>query len=73
VDTGTCFVLGKKNARYVNLINREENLFGSLVALDHPRYVEQYRSRQRNIYITNYLNLLSGTGSSHRAGPFDVF
>jgi hypothetical protein len=63
VDTTTCYVLGKKNARYVDLINKEEKLFGSLVALDHPRYIEQYRSGIRDQYISAYLKLFSGDGS----------
>lgn len=63
VDTNTCFVLGKKNARYVDLVNKAEKLFGSLVALDHPRYIEQYRSGSRDLYILEYLKLFSGDGS----------
>ncbi len=63
VDTRTCYVLGKKNARFVDLVNREEQLFGSLVALDHPRYIEQYRSRSRDHYISAYLKQLLPAGS----------
>ena len=40
-----CFVLGKKNAGYLEALNREEGFFGELIALDHPRYIVQYRSR----------------------------
>jgi len=58
VDTGTCYVLGKKNAGYLEQINHEEGFFGRLVVLDHPRFIEQYRSKQKDMYIDQYLNLL---------------
>lgn len=58
IDTETCFVLGKKNARYLKLINDEEKLFGSFVIFDHPRYIIQYRSNSKEHYISNYLNKL---------------
>ncbi len=58
VDTKVCYVLGKKNAKYVNLINRKEKLFGSVVALDHPRYIQQYKSKTKDTYISDYLSKL---------------
>jgi hypothetical protein len=57
-DTSICYVLGKKNARYLEEINREEGLFKRLVVFDHPRFIEQYKSRQREEYISGYLKLL---------------
>jgi hypothetical protein len=59
IDTGICFVLGKKNAKFLKLINEKENFFHSIVAFDHPRYIEQYKSRQKNKYISEYLGKLS--------------
>lgn len=59
VDTRVCYVLGKKNAKYVNLVNRKEKLFGSVVALDHPRYIQQYKSKLKDKYISDYLSKLS--------------
>jgi hypothetical protein len=59
VDTKVCYVLGKKNAKYVNLVNRKEKLFDSVVALDHPRYIQQYKSKSKDKYISEYLSKLS--------------
>jgi hypothetical protein len=59
VETEVCYVLGKRNARYLRQINAEEKLFGTIVALDHPRYIEQYKSKQKVKYIDEYLNVLS--------------
>lgn len=58
IDTRVCYVLGKKNARFLNQINTTEKLFGSIIVFDHPRYIVQYKSRQRNTYISNYLKEL---------------
>ena len=59
VDTKTCFVLGKKNARYLKLINDKEGIFDSIIAFDHPRYIEQYKSKFRDSYIEEYLRKLN--------------
>ena len=59
IDTNICFVLGKKNAKFLKLINDKEKLFHSIVAFDHPRYIEQYKSKQKDKYITEYLNQLT--------------
>jgi len=58
IDTKVCFVLGKKNAKHLKRINDKDNLFDSIIVLDHPRYIEQYRSRERDGYIGRYLSVL---------------
>jgi hypothetical protein len=58
LETDRCFVLGKKNARYIDRINKKEKLFGSLSVLDHPRYIVQYRAKQKEQYLKDYLNKL---------------
>lgn len=58
VETDVCYVLGKKNARYIDRINQEENFFGRLVVLDHPRYIVQYKTKQKEQYIRDYLEKL---------------
>ncbi len=59
IDTDTCFVLGKKNAKFLNAINKEVNLFNAVIAFDHPRYIEQYKSKHRLDYIAKYLEKLA--------------
>lgn len=58
IDTSTCFVLGKKNAKFLKIINAEENLFGKIVAFDHPRYIVQYKSKEKDRYVSDYLEKL---------------
>lgn len=59
IDTTEAFVLGKKNARYIHLINQKEKLFKKLTVLEHPRYIQQYKSKEKQLYIDSYLQTLS--------------
>lgn len=59
VDASKVYVLGKKNADFLARINAEEHLFGELVVLDHPRFIQQYKSREKADYLLRYLTLLS--------------
>jgi len=55
IDINECFVLGKKNAEFVTKLNKEAKLFDNLKVLEHPRYIQQYRSRERQLYIDKYI------------------
>lgn len=59
IDTDICYILGKKNAKYFKQINEQEKLFKSTIVFDHPRYIEQYKSKLREKYIYEYLEKLS--------------
>lgn len=60
IDTEEVFVLGKKNATFLAKINKEEKLFGKMTILDHPRYIQQYKSKDKQLYIDKYIQRLSG-------------
>jgi len=55
LDTEEVFILGKKNADFLTKINREEKLFGKMTILEHPRYIQQYKSKDKEWYIDKYL------------------
>lgn len=59
LDTSEVYVLGKKNAEFIQKLNREANLFGSLKVLEHPRYIQQYKSKEKQIYIDKYILTLN--------------
>ncbi|WP_353126957.1 SMUG2 DNA glycosylase family protein [Parapedobacter pyrenivorans] len=59
LDNSKVFVLGKKNAAYLAKINAEERLFGELVVLEHPRFIQQYKSREKQDYLLKYLSVLA--------------
>ncbi len=58
IDTTVCYVLGKKNSKYVNHLNSRKKLFKSIITLDHPRYIQQYKSTLKDEYISDYLSKL---------------
>ena len=58
LDTAEVFVLGKKNAGFISIINKEENLFGKITILEHPRYIQQYKSKEQLFYIDKYITAL---------------
>ncbi len=55
LDISEVFILGKKNADFLNKINKEEKLFGKMTVLEHPRYIQQYKSKDKELYIDKYI------------------
>ncbi len=60
LKTDEVFVLGRKNAKFIEKINNEARLFNRITVLDHPRYIQQYKSREKEQYIAGYLAAFSG-------------
>src|SRR5690606_24670315 len=58
LDTSEVFILGKKNADFLQKINHEEKFFDKMTVLEHPRYIQQYKSKDKISYIDKYLKLL---------------
>lgn len=59
LDTSEVFILGKKNAAFIEKINREEKFFDKMTVLEHPRYIQQYKSKEKELYIDKYLITLN--------------
>jgi hypothetical protein len=55
LDTAEVFVLGKKNANCLEKLNKKANLFDRLTVLEHPRYIQQYKTKQKQMYINKYM------------------
>ena len=55
LDVSEVYVLGKKNAVFIEKLNKEENLFGKLQILEHPRYIQQYKSKEKQLYMDKYI------------------
>ena len=58
LDTQKVYVLGKKNATFLEKLNKEATLFEKMVVLEHPRYIEQYKSKEKQLYIDKFITLL---------------
>ena len=56
IKTDTCFCFGTgKNEKFLRKLNDEYCFFKNLIALEHPRFIMQYKSNTRHLYIDKYL------------------
>ncbi len=59
VDTSVCYCLGTgKNETFLRKLNKEHHFFDEIVALEHPRYIMQYKARFKEQYIDRYVRVL---------------
>lgn len=56
-DTVLCIGTGK-NAQFLERLNHRLGLFGRIIALEHPRFVMQYKAKQLDVYVDRYLAAL---------------
>jgi hypothetical protein len=57
VETNVCFCFGKgKNETFLRKMNDERKFFGQIIALEHPRFVMQYKAKLKQVYIQKYLS-----------------
>jgi hypothetical protein len=55
IERDSCFCLGTgKNFKFLVQLNNELKFFDKIVPLEHPRYIMQYKTSQRDIYIKKY-------------------
>lgn len=54
-DTVFCFGTGK-NEVFLRKLNEEKKYFKEIIALEHPRYIMQYKSKNKEFYINKYLS-----------------
>jgi len=56
IERDICFCLGTgQNYKFLAQLNGELKLFDKIVPLEHPRYVMQYKSKQKHTYINKYI------------------
>jgi len=59
IDRRTAFCLGDgKNFTYLAALNKEQHFFETIVPLPHPRFIMQYKLKQKQEYINQYLQKL---------------
>lgn len=59
LDTSIAYVLGKKNAVFIEKLNNEAHLFDTIKILEHPRFIQQYKFKEKQIYIDKYILTLN--------------
>ena len=56
VHTDVCFCFGTgQNEKFLKKLNAEKQFFKKIVALEHPRFIMQYKSKTKQAYIDKYL------------------
>lgn len=59
VDTSECLCIGSgTNFKFLEQLNTKHKFFNKITPLAHPRYITQYRPRQRQEYLDQYLSAL---------------
>ena len=60
IDTDICFCLGSgKNEKVLLRLNETHGSFNKVAALEHPRFIMQYKSKYMQEYIDKYLTAFS--------------
>ncbi len=55
----TCVIIGKgKNQKFFELLNKEYKFFNEIIVLPHPRWILQYKSKEKKSYIESYIKSL---------------
>ncbi len=56
VNTDVCFCFGTgQNEQFLTKLNGKMSFFKKIVALEHPRYIMQYKSKSKQMYIDKYI------------------
>jgi hypothetical protein len=59
IQRDICFCLGTgQNFKFLLDLNNEFRFFEKIIPLEHPRYVMQYKSKEKYIYIRKYVDEL---------------
>ncbi|MBV6479867.1 MAG: hypothetical protein HGGPFJEG_02671 [Ignavibacteria bacterium] len=59
LNTKEVYILGKKNSVFIQRLNKEAKLFDKAVVLEHPRYIQQYKLKEKKLYIDKYILALN--------------
>ena len=60
-----CFCIGEgENLKYVLALNKKYKWFNEVKALPHPRFIMQYKLKQKENYIKRYVEMLQNTDSN---------
>lgn len=56
IQTDFCYCFGTgKNEKFIRSLNQKYGFFGEVIALEHPRFVMQYKSKSKQEYIDKFI------------------
>lgn len=60
INRNTCICIGgEKNYKFLSGLNHEHKWFTEIIPLPHPRFILQYRRKQKEDYLIQYLDALN--------------
>jgi len=60
LSSDTCFCIGgEKNYKFLTELNEKHKFFRNILPLAHPRFIMQYRRKNKEGYVNEYLKILS--------------
>lgn len=63
IETSVCYCIGSgENFRFLTKINKQYKFFDKIIALEHPRFIMQYNSKDRNKYLDKYIDVFNNKG-----------
>lgn len=63
LDRKVCYVMGAgKNAEFFTQLNAQHGFFDTVVPLEHPRFVMQYKAKTKEQYVDKYLQAFADAG-----------
>jgi hypothetical protein len=58
-DTDVAYCLGTgKNFKYLEQLNQQHHFFKNIIPLEHPRYIMQYKNKDKELYVGKFLEAL---------------
>lgn len=65
INSSVCYCLGTgRNEDFLRRLNDRHRIFKTIIGLEHPRYIMQYKSNQKQQYIGKYLAALNHPNNS---------
>lgn len=60
IDTSICYCIGSgENFKFLTKINEQYNFFDKIIPLEHPRFIMQYNSKDKDKYLSKYVVALN--------------
>lgn len=60
IDTSICYCIGSgENYKVLTEINQNYHFFKTIISLEHPRFITQYNSINKDMYVEKYLKSLN--------------
>lgn len=67
IDTSICYCIGSgENYNFLSKINEKYSFFESIIPLEHPRFIMQYNSKHKDIFIEKYLKALNNNDKNKK-------